>query len=155
MSIVPGFPRHHTLSISVANITVAIIHIGRHGLVGLHRNNIGSIFRKNKRARPTRLINASPPITPPTIAPALLELEDAEGPDVEEVPEGRAEAGNADEKEAEDEDEDKDEVEVGISVNESMDTGEIDARPSVVVTGAAFVDTASRWSVIGDAPQAM
>jgi hypothetical protein len=113
-------------------------------------------FRKNKRAKLTRLINASPPMTPPTIAPALFEVEEVERAGAKEVPEGGAE--NVDEKDAENDDlvdGDEDDVEVGITAIEAVDTAESDIRLSVVVTGAAVVNTASRWSVIGDAPQAM
>lgn len=109
-----------------------------------------------------RLIRASPPITPPTIAPALLDAEDVEGTDAMEVPEGKAEAEDVDEEDFADDDADKvdiedgneDRVEVGISLSEVVEiaAGE---RFSVVVTSAAVVNTASRWSVIGDTPQAM
>lgn len=114
-------------------------------------------------ARPTRLIRASPPITPPTIAPASLDAEDVEGTDAMEVPEGKAEAEDVDEGDFVDDDADKvdieddddeDRVEVGSRLSEVVETA-AGERFIVVVISAAVVNTASRWSVIGDAPQAM
>lgn len=48
----------------------------------------------------------------------------------------------------------EDEVEMGKELNEVVDAAEGN-RLSVVVTAAAVVNTANRWSVMGDAPQAM
>jgi hypothetical protein len=87
-------------------------------------------------------------MTPPTIAPALLEVGDVEVADAEDgLP-------DSDEDEAVVADEGEDEFKVEIGVVESVATAEGEIS-SVVVTGAAVVKTASKWSVTGDAPQAM
>jgi hypothetical protein len=69
----PSFPINSAVGLGVALLGVTSF--------------LALCLRRNRIASPTKEISASPPMTPPTIAPVLLDW-DLEGPDSEDSPVG-------------------------------------------------------------------